>query len=528
MLLALAGVGVLAGCNADSFLDPSVTGYWENTPTTMPILDRIAAIEDKKREFVETSAPVREDLMAQAQSYRLGPSDEIEVQIRNFEQTGFVSQFPRTVDQRGYVSLPRLGQVYVLGMTEVEVTQAVVKAVEEADILKNPPVSVIITAPRQQTFSALGGVRNAGTFFVAKPDYRLLDAMSAAGGFDEGVEKIFVIRQIPLSADATGRTQPPPVVPSTRPETAPVRDPERLIDTIDELTQPKPPGGGLGAFSSGGPDRVASERRTNRYAGNQPEPAPTSGQPEPSRPAPPIDLIDSTQTAAPSTPAQPPQPEATAAPAPSSRPLTPRSKNRWVFINGEWTRDVAASRQVIPSAPDPLAGQSPAHDLMTQRVIEIPVKPLLAGQADYNIVIRPGDVIRVPTPETGVVYIGGQISNPGTFTLPGNGKLTLIRLIDAAGGLSQLAIPERVEITRIVGSNREATIRLNMRAIAERTQPDIVLKADDRINIGTNFWAFPLAIIRNGFRMSYGFGFLVDRNFGNDVFGVPPGTLTNN
>jgi polysaccharide export outer membrane protein len=162
---------------------------------------------------------------------------------------------------------------------------------------------------------------------------------------------------------------------------------------------------------------------------------------------------------------------------------------------------------------------------MTQRVIEIPIKPLLAGQSDVNIVVRPGDVVRVPAASTGVVYVGGQVARPGTFSLPPSGKLTLLRVITAAGGMGQLGIPERVDLTRMVGTDREATIRLNMRAIAEKTQPDVILKADDHINVGTNFWAFPIAIIRNGFRMSYGFGFLIDRNFGNDIFGAPPGSI---
>ena len=31
-----------------------------------------------------------------------------------------------------------------------------------------------------------------------------------------------------------------------------------------------------------------------------------------------------------------------------------------------------------------------------------------------------------------------------------------------------------------------------------------------------------LAVVRGGLRATYGFGFLLDRNFGNDVFGAPP------
>jgi len=83
-------------------------------------------------------------------------------------------------------------------------------------------------------------------------------------------------------------------------------------------------------------------------------------------------------------------------------------------------------------------------------------------------------------------------------------------------------VAERVDLVRVVGKNREAVVRLNLAAIRQRTEPDIVLKPDDHIIIGTSFWATPLTIIRNGFRATYGFGFLLDRNFGNDVFGAPP------
>jgi protein involved in polysaccharide export with SLBB domain len=106
--------------------------------------------------------------------------------------------------------------------------------------------------------------------------------------------------------------------------------------------------------------------------------------------------------------------------------------------------------------------------------------------------------------------------------MPAKGKLTLSRLVAAAGGLGPLAIPERVDLTRVVGESKEATVRLNLGGIRARTEPDVALKADDHIIIGTNWLATPLAIIRSGFRMTYGFGFLLDRNFGADVFGPPP------
>lgn len=530
-LLAAAAAAGLGGCQADSWFDPSQMGYWENTPTTMPILDRIAAIEEKSPTFVETVPPAREDLIAEAQQYRLGPSDEVEVQIPNFEQVGYTSQYPRQVDQRGYLNIPRVGQVYVLGKTDLEAQEAIARVIQEAEILADPKVTLLVLSPQQLTFSMLGGVRSPGTYRVAKPDYRLLEAMAAAGGFDESTDTLYVVRQIPLSEAATGRTAPPPELPSTRDRTAPPPDPDDLFDEIKRLTEPPassptpPPSepGGLSVVSRSG--ARSGERRAAPYTGLQPDARPEA----PSAPqlSQPIDLIDSTD----STPARSSttsQPMQTMEPAAGTSTTGGRARTRWVYLNGQWTRE-GSTAAATPAAPagttDPLPSGPIAADLLTQRVIEIPVKQLLAGQADVNIVIRPGDVIRVPVAASGVIYVGGQVARPGTFTMPPTGKLTLLRVIDAAGGMSQLGIPERVDLTRMVGPNREATIRLNMRAIAERTQPDVILKADDRINVGTNFWAFPLAIIRNGFRMSYGFGFLIDRNFGNDIFGAPPGSL---
>lgn len=101
-------------------------------------------------------------------------------------------------------------------------------------------------------------------------------------------------------------------------------------------------------------------------------------------------------------------------------------------------------------------------------------------------------------------------------------KLTLRRIIPSAGGVTSISAPEKVDLTRMIGPDRQATIRLNLRAIEEGTQPDLFLRGNDIVNVGSSFWALPLAVARNGFRMTYGFGFLADRNFGNDIFGAPP------
>jgi len=156
------------------------------------------------------------------------------------------------------------------------------------------------------------------------------------------------------------------------------------------------------------------------------------------------------------------------------------------------------------------------------RVIEIDYNQLVRGAANLNVIVRPDDMIYCDTGDVGVVYIDGLIARPGVYNLPTSGKLTLSRLVAAAGGLGELAIPQRVDLVRRIGTDKEACVRVNLAAIRNRAEPDIFMKPDDHVNIGTNFWATPLAVIRNGFRMTYGFGFLVDRNWGNDIFGPPP------
>ena len=157
---------------------------------------------------------------------------------------------------------------------------------------------------------------------------------------------------------------------------------------------------------------------------------------------------------------------------------------------------------------------------MTQRIIRVPMQRLGRGDASVNIVIRAGDVIRIPPTPPGTIYLEGQVGRPGAYGVAE--KLTLRRVIAAAGGVTAISAPEKIDLVRQTGPNQQATIRLNYRAIVEGTHPDLFMRGNDMINVGSSFWALPLAVARNGFRMTYGFGFLADRNFGNDIFGAPP------
>ena len=163
------------------------------------------------------------------------------------------------------------------------------------------------------------------------------------------------------------------------------------------------------------------------------------------------------------------------------------------------------------------------RDLILERIIAVDYQRLARGENDLNLVVRPGDQINVDGPAQGLYYMEGEINRPGVFEMPSySERITLSRAVAGAGGLGALAVPNRVDLVRMVGDGREATIRLDLSAIRSRTEPDVYLKPGDHIIVGTDFWAYPLAVFRNGLRINYGFGFLLDRNFGNDVFGAPP------
>ena len=612
---ALAGAAGLAamlgGCAADSFLDPSKVGRWEPTATTVPILERLAAIEGSAGAASVETSPVRpEDLIPEVEAYRVGAGDGMDVKIQDFYREGAEESFPRVVDPRGFIDLPQIGSIYVDGLSVDDLQAALARALVDKAILKDPIVAVQVTERRRLTYNVIGSVGQPGLFAIPRPDYRLLEGLTAAGRFSESVQSVYVIRQIALTDKVTRGSGPRPSgnSPTARPagqdkdggaaapapagpEATPGKPKESIIDLIDDLTKPKAPdAAGQPADAPAGPKNPSVMRAKGA--------ALVVRQPEKKPAEPPVDLDDGKKPgqAAPGSPqgpatgtankpgpvAKPPvqQPAAAAPPPPPAVPMPSERAadapveqgagestaglpdEHWVFRDGRWMK-VSEARLLPPmpvrpitpppgaviepvdvpeqpgeagvpgeagrGTPPPLppeGGPSPvpsvpgAENLVTQRVIEVPVGPLLAGSAQFNIIIRPGDVIRVPSPAEGIVYITGEVQRPGTFNLPSAGRFTIKRAIASAGGLSSTGIPEKLDLTRMVGPDRQATIRLNLRAIEEGTQPDVFLKPDDILNIGTNFWAQPLAVVRNGFRASYGFGFVLDRNFQGDVFGL--------
>jgi polysaccharide export outer membrane protein len=507
-LLITTSFVALPGCEVDSWFDPSRTGYFETTPTSMPILRRIDVIERESTGWGPITEPTTEDLEPGQLEYRLSAGDQVRIEVYELVTAGQTDVSVRTVDPSGNVRLPTLGEIPAAGLTPSELQVEIEKQLK--DLINDPIVAVVLERGQGFNFTIYGSIGNTGVYSLTKPDFRVMEAIALAGGTMNTTQRVYVIRSQPLedkykdSFGDRGARTPDGETPAT-----PTDKPVDIDDLIRQLEQPEGQPAmdqpimddGVGEAEMGTPNPPAMGALGSAAQDAAAEP-------------PPID-IDATN---PTTPD-------------AATPATPRSGG----TGGAWRFDTESQTWVRSEAP-PMPGEAstpesepaPPRPTFAVRVIEVDYQALARGNKDYDIVIRPGDNIYVDPPLEGVVYVDGEISRPGVFQLPTVGELTLSRLVAAAGGFGALAIPDRCDLIRRVGPSREATVRVNLKAIRNRGEPDIFMRPDDHLIIGTNFFATPLAVIRNGFRMSYGFGFLLDRNFGNDVFGAPPENLSVN
>ncbi len=476
MRSGLAVIGLLSllaatpGCETDSFLDMSEVGRFERTPTILPILTQLDIIDEPQSSPPGLTQVAPEDLIPEIREYVIGPGDLLTITVFELILESTESVQTRRVDNLGMVRLPVIGPVECSGKSPSELEQEISDILVRKNVLREPTVTVIVQEARQNTYTVIGeprfGQTAFGTYAILSEDFRLLDAIAQARGISGSVKKIYVFRQVQLYRDQP--TAPLPL----------------------ELQQEKTPAAGEDAAS------LLEELM--------------SGQQDPS------EALD-------------PEAEPSAAPEMLESGLdSSGTAGPWINVGGKWVRAQEAKEVLSkPVDADTRQEDDPRSRILTQRIIEVPYDKLFQGDMRFNIVIRPDDVIQIPPPNIGNVYVEGQISRPGTYGLPGDGDLTLMNLVAAAGGLAPLAVPERVDLIRRIPGRGAAWVRVNLRAIYSAEQPDILLKPNDHIIVGTNFFALPAQVIRSGFRTTYGFGFLLDRNFGNDVFGAPPASTSN-
>ncbi|MBN1344560.1 MAG: polysaccharide biosynthesis/export family protein [Phycisphaerae bacterium] len=541
LLAAVAAVS--AGCMRswlNDFLDPTEVGRFGGKPVTKEIRTTLGLL-DEDAELVSATDPLPEDIIAVPTEYEIGPGDVVEVNIHELIRTGAITTEVRRVSNLGFIDLPIMGRININGLTEEE-AQEVVKSKLKPDILEDPIVTVVVREERQRQFSIAGYIARPGPVPISRPDFRIIEALTYAGSLPEEVEKVYVLRRVgrgrrleatpasepaskpgaPLAAPSSG----PVGKPTTSPESSDSRASGQLREDIDLLLSDI----GSGGTASGRSTRAQSGRTTSSSraaagrASNSDADTVTSQERQ--------ELLEAITPGTSGGSAA--GPIGTASGSRTGVASTDPSKglSKWIWLNGEWvevqgdaplpTRPAEEKAEPTQAVAPPTRPESEAvADAGEEnRVIGIPLKPLYAGEMRYNIVMQPGDVISIPTPQAGKrYYVMGHVRGPGAYAIPPEG-ITLTRAIASSGGLDPYAWPSRCEIARKIGPDQQELHQVDLDRVFAMKDQDIQLKPGDVVNVGTSPLSPFLVAIANGFRTTYGFGFVYDRNFGTiDSYG---------
>ncbi len=445
------------------WFDPGAVGRWQGEPLLRPILPTLGTqFEEPDQGFANATDVRPEDLKVQAVDYVIGANDLLNVSVTDLVGPGVETVKTTRVSESGNVSLPLIGQIHATDLTEAELEKVIQQSYRDANLIQNAQVSVTVAEARARTFSILGSVAAPGQYAIINADFRLLDALVLARDINaQGVDEIYVIRPLGERDKQGDNATTRPANSATEPTGGP--NPDLLAPQSKATAMARP------ALMQNQPSTAA----TTRPAELSPSAAEDGGR---------VVMIDG----------------------------KPRA------MNPDSTTTAPAMKTPMVEATQPAGGGDFAFNdlapVTDQRIIRVPLAALKNGDLRYNIVIRPKDMILAPLPSIGEYYMGGHVARVGVYSLTGR-KITLKQAVVSAGMFDGLAIPARTELIRRVGENQEIFVKLDLDSIFAGSQPDVFLKPNDMVNVGTNVIAPFMAAVRGAFRITYGFGFLYDRNF---------------
>ena len=113
-----------------------------------------------------------------ANDYRIGPSDQLEIDVFQIEELSGVER----VNSRGYIKMPLIGSVKVAGLTQGEAEYLITQLFSE-DYLEDPQVNIDIIEYASQQVTVMGAVKKPGVFAL-KGRTTLLQALAMAEGLE--------------------------------------------------------------------------------------------------------------------------------------------------------------------------------------------------------------------------------------------------------------------------------------------------------------------------------------------------------
>ncbi|MFH1419946.1 MAG: SLBB domain-containing protein [Planctomycetota bacterium] len=524
-LACVVAVSVFAaGCSGlgsaewfkNGLLDPTQVGNFTSSVSN-EIRESITILEEPTG-IQGAEDPSPEDLVPLYTELAIGPGDVLNVTMYEVMQAGGATTVQVRVGNTGFETLPVIGPVKMMGLTPRELELEVKARLRDANILEDADIQVSRVASPSMQYSVVGSITRPGQYPLQRLDTRLLDVVAAAGGISPLIESIYIFR-LTEAAGLPGGTMPVETFEFDRGATfeEPVSFMMSEVSTGRAGTRDGPP--------ASGPEEPKQGSAIDELDI-------LDGGPAGSAPAPGWDadrgvwvLSEDVRSDVSAATRATSGVATQSVEAPVGEPASSASSTS--ISMDESDRALSPSRSGIPDdesgQAEPIEEELPeigAELSPPMRIIEIPVKGLLEGDPRYNVVVRPSDTINVPPGAVGEFYLGGNVARPGAYALTGR-RLTVKQAIISAGGFSALAWPSKAELIRRLSKDEEHTIQLDLDAIFAGKAPDFYLKPNDIVNVGTHQVAVFMAVLRNAFRFSYGFGLVYDRNFGDsDSFGA--------
>lgn len=129
--------------------------------------------------------------------------------------------------------------------------------------------------------------------------------------------------------------------------------------------------------------------------------------------------------------------------------------------------------------PDEAEGSDPPPSGVAGGVEIINLRKLLnSADPTLNVVVRPGDVIKVPP--AGIVYVVGEVKKPGGFVLRNSENISVLQALALAEGLTHTSAASQARIIRTdPGTGVRTEIPMNLGRIFSGKAPDALLQPKD-------------------------------------------------
>jgi len=140
-------------------------------------------------------------------------------------------------------------------------------------------------------------------------------------------------------------------------------------------------------------------------------------------------------------------------------------------VSGQKSTSSATSSSA-PNEPPPLSN-----------TITINLSQLVeTGDTANNIILQAGDVVTVP--HAGIVYVLGAVNHAAGFVLSNDrGKMTTLKILSLAGGLSRTAKSEHAVIVRTDSQGQQHEIPLDLNKVTKFQAEDVQLQPSDILYI---------------------------------------------